>query len=210
MPRFEFSGNNLQVSETYNVDPFYGQEFFTKGIIAIALAALFIVIYVWFRFRSIHGLSAGVMALVALLHDVLVVFFTFIVFKIALNDAFIAVVLTIIGYSINDTIVIYDRMRENQRILGKKISLGNLIDLSQNQCFTRTLNTSVTTFFSMAIIVIMSIVFNLISIRSFALPMMVGIVSGCYSSLFIACPLWVLWNTRGGRNKPAAAKSGRK
>ena len=196
--------NNLQVSESYNVDPFYGREFFEKGILAIVLAAIFIVLYVWLRFRSIHGLSAGMFALVALLHDVLMVFVTFIVFRIPINDAFIAVVLTIIGYSINDTIVIYDRMRENQRIYGNKIALGDLINLSQNQCFTRTLNTSMNTFFSMVVVVVASVVFNLESIRSFALPMMVGIISGCYSTLFIACPLWVLWNTRGGRNMPVA------
>ena len=206
----KFSSNNLIINETYNVDPFYGREFFEKGMLAIGLAALFIVLYVWLRFKTIHGLSAAMMALVALLHDVLMVFFTFVVFQIPINDAFIAVVLTIIGYSINDTIVIYDRMRENQRIYGNKISLGELINLSQNQSFTRTLNTSMNTFFSMVIVVIVSIVFNLVSIRSFALPMMVGIVSGCYSTLFIACPLWVMWNTRGGRNMPMQVKAGAK
>jgi len=207
----KFTANNLSVKETYNVDPFYGKEFFDKGLLAIALAAIFIVLYVWLRFRSIHGLSAGMFALVALLHDVLMVFFSFIIFKIPINDAFIAVVLTIIGYSINDTIVIYDRMRENQRIYGNKITLGNLINLSQNQSFTRTINTSMNTFFSMVIVVVISIIFNLVSIRSFALPMMIGIISGCYSTLFIACPLWVMWNTRGGRNKPVGdTKSAKK
>lgn len=206
----KFTANNITVNETYNVDPFYGKEFFEKGLLAIALAAIFIVLYVWLRFKSIHGLSAGMFALVALLHDVIMVFTTFIVFKIPINDAFIAVTLTIIGYSINDTIVIYDRMRENQRIYGNKISLGNLINLSQNQSFTRTLNTSMNTFFSMVVIVVVSIIFNLESIRSFALPMMVGIISGCYSTLFIACPLWVMWNTRGGRNMPATPSSKKK
>lgn len=203
----KFPNNNLTIDETFNVDPFYGREFFEKGMLAIGLAALMIVLYVWLRFKSIHGLSAAVMALVALLHDVLMVFFTFIIFKIPINDAFIAVVLTIIGYSINDTIVIYDRMRENQRIFGNKISLGDLINLSQNQSFTRTINTSANTFFSMVVVVIVSIFFGLESIRSFALPMMVGIISGCYSTLFIACPLWVMWNTRGGRNMPVQVKA---
>jgi preprotein translocase SecF subunit len=206
----KFPSNELSIKETYNVDPFYGREFFEKGMLAIGLAALFIVLYVWLRFKSIHGLSAAMMALVALFHDVLMVFFTFVIFKIPINDAFIAVVLTIIGYSINDTIVIYDRMRENQRIYGNKIALGDLINLSQNQSFTRTLNTSMNTFFSMVIVVIVSIVFGLESIRSFALPMMVGIISGCYSTLFIACPLWVMWNTRGGRNMPVAPKAAAK
>lgn len=206
----KFSANNLKVAETFNVDPFYGREFFQKGLLAIVLAVIFIVLYVWIRFKSIHGLSAGIFALVALLHDVLMVFVTFIVFRIPINDAFIAVVLTIIGYSINDTIVIYDRMRENQKLLGKKISLGELINLSQNQSFTRTLNTSLNTFFAMAVVVFVSIAFNLESIRSFALPMMAGIISGCYSTLFIACPLWVMWNTRGGRNQPMPEKAGGK
>lgn len=203
----KFASNKLTIAEQLSVDPFYGREFFEKGLLAIGLAAIFIVLYVWLRFRTIHGLSAGMFALVALLHDVLMVFVTFIVFRIPINDAFIAVVLTIIGYSINDTIVIYDRMRENQRIFGRKISLGDLINLSQNQSLTRTINTSMNTFFSMVVVVIVSIVFNLESIRSFALPMMVGIISGCYSTLFIACPLWVLWNTRGGKNQPVQEKS---
>lgn len=85
-----------------------------NSVIAIALSLLFIVIYIWIRFFSISGLLAGIPALIALFHDVFVVFYAFVIFKIPLNDAFVAVILTIIGYSINDTIVAYDRIRENR------------------------------------------------------------------------------------------------
>jgi preprotein translocase SecF subunit len=205
-----FPNAGLTLAETSNVEPFFGAAAAQRSVLALILGALFIMIYVAVRFRSMSGVSAGAMALVALLHDVIMVLVAFIIFDIPLNDSLIAVELTIIGYSINDTIVIYDRMRENQRIFGNKISLGDLINLSQNQSFTRTLNTSMNTFFSMVVVVVVSIFFGLESIRSFALPMMVGIISGCYSTLFIACPLWVMWNTRGGRNMPAQVKAAAK
>ncbi len=192
-----FPQAKLTVRETFNVDPYYGFEFLQKGILAVSLAVVLIIIYVWFRFRSIHGLSAGVMALVALLHDVVMVFAIFVIFRIPINDAFVAVVLTIIGYSINDTIVIYDRIRENEKIYGTKKPLNELVNISLNQTIVRTVNTSLSTFMAMATVFVVSILFNLASITNFALPMLVGIVSGCYSSLFIATPLWVSWNMRG-------------
>ena len=202
-----FPDNNLSVSETSTVDPFIGAEFLRKGLLAIGLASALILLYVWFRFRTIRGLSAGVAALIALLHDILMVFFTFIIFNIPLNDGFIAVMLTILGYSINDTIVIYDRIRENDRLNGGKMQLVDLADLSLNECFTRTLNTSLSTFISMAVVLVMSLVFHLTSIFNFALPMLVGIVAGCYSTMFIACPVWVMWNNHKAAKNPVPAKN---
>ena len=139
------------------------------------------------------GLSAGVMALIALLHDVIMVYFCFIVFRMPLDSNFIAVVLMILGYSLNDTIVIYDRVRENQSLLGNKTTPAELFNISATQVLKRTICTSLTTLIAIACVLVVSLIFNLSSVVSFALPMMVGVIVGCYSSLCIAGPLWVIW-----------------
>jgi len=112
--KLEFAENNFVLAESNVVEPFIGKTFLTRGIIAVLISSVMIVLYVWVRFKKISGLSAGIAALIALFHDVIVVFFIFVIFRIPLNDSFIAVVLTIIGFSVNDTIVIYDRIRENK------------------------------------------------------------------------------------------------
>jgi len=184
----------LKLSESLTVEPFIGQRFFTNGILAIALSFMLILFYVGFRFRNIGGLSAGTTAIIALFHDMLIVTAVFIVFKIPLNDSFIAAVLTIIGFSINDTIVIYDRIRENQRLLGRKVSSEELVDLSINQSMMRSINTNLAVFLSIAVVYIFAQVYDISSIRSFALPMMFGTISGCYSTICIAGPLWSMWH----------------
>ena len=176
--------------------------------LAIGLASLFLVIYVAFRFRKIGGISAGVMALVALLHDVLIAYFTFVVFRIPLDDNFVAVVLSILGYSLNATIVIYDRVRENRKIMSSDCTVGEIVNRSINQSFTRTLNTSLCTFAAIAVVAVLALVYQLDSLVSFALPMMIGVVSGFYSSTFIAAPLWVLWKEY--REKNGKAEKGKK
>ncbi|HWQ74329.1 MAG TPA: protein translocase subunit SecF [Syntrophomonas sp.] len=186
----------LALSESLTVEPFIGRHFFINGIIAIALSFLLILVYVGFRFKNIGGLSAGAMAIVALLHDGLIVTAAFIVFKIPLNDAFIAAILTIIGFSINDTIVIYDRIRENEHLLGRKIPPDELVDLSINQSLMRSVNTNLAVFFSITTVYIFAQIYDIGSIRAFALPMMFGVVSGCYSTVCIAGPLWTMWQMR--------------
>ena len=185
----------FEISETNNVAPFFGRRFLQNGIIAIALSALLIIVYVWFSFRKIHGLSAGAMALLSLLHDILVVFFAFVIFRIPIGDSFIAVALTILGYSINDTIVIYDRVRENAK-LDKHISTEALIDKSISQSFTRSLFTNLAVFLSVALVYGFAAGNGLDSIRSFALPMAIGTISGCYSTVCIAGPIWAMWQNR--------------
>lgn len=182
------------------VDPFIGRELLIKGIWAIVVASVLIVAYVWVRFRSMSGPSAGVMALVALFHDVLLVFFVFVVLRIPLNESLIAVVLSILGFSINDTIVIYDRIRENEKIYKSKMPLPDLVDLSINQSLTRSINTSLCAFGAVAVAYIFAYIYNIDSIKEFALPMMVGLISGTYSTIFLAGPLWVMWKTRGGKS----------
>lgn len=188
--------NNLHSVQINNVDPTIGGEFLAKSIWAVAFASLLMIFYIGVRFRKIGGLSAGVMAVVALIHDVLIVFGVFVIFRIPVNDNFIAVILTILGYSLNDTIVIYDRIRENKRMLGSKVPVGELVNTSINQSFRRTMNTSITTVTSMIVVSIVALIYNVTSIQSFAFPMILGLISGTYSSICIAGPLWVKWQER--------------
>ena len=180
------------LAETNSVTPFFGQKFMTNGMIAVILSFLLIVLYVWYSFRKIHGLSAGVMSLVALFHDVFVVFFVFVLFRIPLGDMFITVALTILGYSINDTIVIYDRIRENNAI-DSKMDTADLVDKSISQSFTRSLNTNLAVFVSVLLIYIFAAGNGLESIKTFALPMAIGSISGCYSTICLVGPLWTMW-----------------
>jgi preprotein translocase subunit SecF len=196
-----FPDNTLALSESNTVEPYIGHRFLTDGIIALALAALMIVIYVAIRFKRISGVSAGVMALIALVHDCLMVFFTFVIFKIPLNDAFIAVVLTIIGYSINDTIVVYDRIRENTGHKDIK-DVGDLMNLSVSQTLSRSVNTAVATFTCILICLVFAWLYGIDSIVVFALPMAIGIISGCYSTICIAGPLWVMWQKHKQKQHP--------
>lgn len=194
--------SKVELVTSNSVDPTIGKDFLVKGILAIAVASVFMIIYVTFRFRNIGGFSAGCMAVIALLHDILIVYFVFIVFRIQINDNFIAVVLTILGYSINDTIVIYDRIRENQKLETgkKKYDYSELVNKSLNQSMKRTLMTSITTFIAVACIVIVAAIANLTSIMSFAVPMLFGIASGAYTSLCIAPTLWTTWKMRKAKS----------
>ena len=191
-----FPDNNFEVSEFTSVDPTMGSKFFLKCIIAVAIACILMVIYVTLRFKKIGGMSAGVMGLVALLHDMIIVYFVFVIFRMDIDSNFIAVILMILGYSLNDTIVIYDRVRENKAKMGPKTALVDVYNLSMTQCIRRTIFTSITTLAAITSVYVVCLVYNIESIQSFALPMMFGIVSGCYSSICIATPLWVIWQLR--------------
>ncbi len=203
-----FPKNNFKVEESSSVDASKGANFFYKCIAAIILAAVIIIGYIAIRFKKIGGLSAGVMAIVALIHDLIIVYFVFAMFNMSLDDNFIAVVLMILGYSVNDTIVIYDRIRENRRKMGPKATTAEVTNASINQCFTRTICTSITTIAAIGSVLVVSLIFNIDSIISFALPMMIGLVSGCYSSICIATPLWVMWKNHSDKKK--AEKESRK
>ena len=194
-----FPDTTFSLESANLVDPFIGRELLNKGLWAIALASILIVAFVWFSFRSMSGPSAGVMGLVALFHDVLVAFFMFVILRIPLNESLVAVVLTILGFSINDTIVVYDRIRENERLYKGKMPLSELVDLSINQSLTRSINTSLATFGAIGVAYVFAFAYNIDSIKQFALPMMVGLISGAYSTICLAGPLWVMWKTRGGR-----------
>ena len=194
--------NNFEQNEVSNVNATIGKEFLFKSLVALVAACVLILAYVAFRFRKIGGLKAGSTAIVALLHDMFVVFGVFVILRIPLNGNFIAAVLTILGYSINDTVVIYDRIRENSALYGKKqMSLAELVNLSVNQSFARSLMTSITTCLALGVVCVVSVIYRLDSIYSFAFPLLFGMVSGVYSTICIATPLWVDW-----KNKKKAAK----
>lgn len=193
----EFTDSNLKLSESSMVEAYFGQRFLRNGILSILLAAALVMVYVWIRFKMMGGLSAGAMALVALLHDVLVVFFTCVIFKIPIGESFVAVALSIIGYSINDTIVIYDRIRENSKTF-VGFPVDTITDLSITQSMTRSINTNVAVMISVSLVYILAFVNSIDSIQSFALPMAIGSISGCYSTICIAGPLWVMWKKRKG------------
>lgn len=185
-----FPDNDIQLRSTTSVDASVGKDFLAKGVVALILASLFMIIYIGIRFRKIGGLYAGAMSVVALLHDVMVAYFIFVIFRIPLNDNFLAVALTILGYSLNGTIVIYDRIRENNDLYRGKLTYPELVNLSINQSFTRCINTAISTFVAVMCIVVVALVNGLTSIISFALPMAFGVVSGFYSSTFLAGSLW--------------------
>lgn len=174
------------------VDPVIGKEFLLKCLTAVGFAAILMVLYVALRFKLVGGWVAGTTAVVALFHDVLVVFAVFILFRIPLNDNFIAVVLTILGYSLNDTIVIFDRVRENKKVFGSKITNTELMNKSLNQTLTRSILTTFTTVTAMVVVSVVAYMYNVTSILSFSFPMILGMISGVYSSLCIATPLWVM------------------
>lgn len=198
----KFPDNSVTPMEVNNVNPTIGKEFFAKCLLAVAFAALLMVVYIAFRFRRIGGWSAGVMCVVALVHDTMLVYATFVICGFPINDNFIAVVLTILGYSINATIVVYDRVRENERRYGKKMEIGDLVDLSVNQSLTRTVNTTITTATAMTLICIVALMRDVTSIISFAFPLLIGILAGLYSSLCLSGPLWVQWQRyKAQRNK---------
>ena len=198
----QYPDNNFVQNEVSNVDATIGKEFLLKSVVALVAACVLILLYVAYRFRKIGGLKAGSTAIVALLHDMFVVFGVFVLLRIPLNGNFIAALLTILGYSINDTVVIYDRIRENSALYGKKqMSLAELVNLSVNQSFARSLMTFITTCLALGVVCVVSVIYRLDSIYSFAFPLLFGMVSGVYSTICIATPLWVDW-----KNKKKAAK----
>ena len=191
----EVGNTDLRADSSFAVEPYVGALAMRNAIIAVIISFVCITLYVWARFKSMSGLSAGITALIALLHDVAIVFFAFVLFGIPLGDSFVAVVLTIIGYSINDTIVVYDRIRENH-VNRPKEDITELVDESVTQVLARSINTSVTTAMCVVIILAASVIFDINSIFRFSLPILFGLISGCYSSICIASVLWAMWKKR--------------
>ncbi|MCR5716687.1 MAG: protein translocase subunit SecD, partial [Lachnospiraceae bacterium] len=167
-------------------------EMRSDAILAVLVAAICIMLYVWIRFSD---LRFGASAIVALLHDVLVTLAFYAVVRVSVGSTFIACMLTLVGYSINDTIVVFDRIRENLKPYGNLVDgekLTEIVNTSVSQTLTRSVFTSITTVIMVACLYI----FGVSSIREFALPLMIGIVCGTYSSVCIASPLWFVLRTK--------------
>ena len=166
-----YSDNSFRQLSLNNVDPTIGKEFFAKSIVAVVAASLLILVYIAVRFKKIGGWPAG----------------------IPLNGNFIAALLTILGYSINDTVVIYDRVRENRQLYGNSMDFATLVNNSINQSLRRSINTTISTLLALGTVCVVSVVFGLDSIFTFAFPLIIGMISGVYSTICIAGPLWVEW-----------------
>ena len=166
------------------------------AIMAVIIAGICMLIYIWIRFRN---LSFAGSAVLALMHDVLVVLMVYAVFRITVDNSFIAVMLTIVGYSINATIVIFDRIRENMASKSKKDSIDDIVNRSISETLSRSINTSLTTMFSILMIIFLGVD----SIRAFAIPLMVGLICGTYSSVCITGSLWLFFKKHSKKNAEA-------
>ena len=172
-------------------------EMRSDALKAVIVSCIFMLLYIWFRFKDIRFAASAILALV---HDVLVVITVYALVRISVGSTFIACVLTIVGYSINDTIVIFDRIRENLALkTGKQTAeeLREVANKSLTQTLSRSINTSITTF----IMVVMLYILGVASIRDFSLPLMAGLVCGAYSSICIATELWYVMKVHFGKNK---------
>lgn len=184
-----FPDNNFENPSVNNVSSTTAREALFKCIVAVIFAAVVIIIYIAIRFRKIGGWSAGVCSVFALCHDLLTAIAVSILFGFEFDKNTVAVLLTILGYSINNTIVIYDRIRENRTIF-PKASLNERINISCTQSLTRSIRTSITTISTMLIISIVVFVTGYHSLLSFSVPLMFGLISGTYSSIFVAPVTW--------------------
>ena len=187
-----FKDNKIEIYNSNSVSPTIAGSFFAKSLVAVLITAILVIIYVGWRFRKIGGVTAAITALCALVFDVLVSFFICVIFGLQIDSNYIAVVLTIFGYSLNDTIVIYDRIRENEKF-NPDMELGALVNMSVNKVMIRNIVTTVTTILAVATIILVAEVYGLTSLRTFAIPMALGLFSGAISSLFVSAPLWVVW-----------------
>lgn len=182
--------------ETQSISSTISSEMRSDAIVAVIVACVFMLLYIWFRFKDIRFATSAILALV---HDVLIVLTAYALIRISVGNTFIACMLTIVGYSVNDTIVIFDRIRENMHGLKNQNAegLAEIANKSLTQTLSRSINTSITTF----IMVLLLFILGVASIREFALPLMVGLLCGSYSSIFIATELWYVMKLRFGKNK---------
>lgn len=192
MSQLEAKHGKLTIVESGLVGPSVGSELKKNAVISLTLAVLLMIAYITYRFEM-HFAIAGV---IALFHDIFVVVALFSIFQLEIDSTFIAALLTIFGYSINDKIVVFDRIRENMGRV-KKEQLSGLVDKSISQSFTRSMNTSISTL----ILLLALFIFGGQTTRIFALAMIIGVVAGTYSSLCIASPIWYEFKMRVKGNR---------
>ena len=191
-------GINQDEIQSESISSAVSSEMRQDAVKAVIIAVICMLIYIWFRFSDARF---AVSAILALVHDVLVVLTCYAVLRISVGSTFIACMLTIIGYSINDTIVIFDRIRENIKAKNVKDAqtLKDISNQSLTQTLSRTINTSITTFVMVFVLWLLGVT----SIRDFALPLMVGLISGSYSSVCVATQLWFEFKRKIGKNRVA-------
>lgn len=160
-----------------------GKEIQRSAVLSVMIATIFMLIYITFRFQLSYGLAA----IIALVHDVLIVLSFYAIFRVPVNSPFVAAMLTVVGYSINDTIVVFDRIRENMK-RAKRNAYAEVAEMSVNQTIARSINTSFTTLLAIAALYVVGVD----SIKEFTLPLLAGIGVGTFSSIFIASPIWVM------------------
>ncbi len=190
-----YPDNKIEYSSITTVNANMGKSFLAKCSVAVLFGVIIMTIYIAIRFRIISGWSAGITAVIALIHDMIIVFGAFVLLGFAIDDSFMAVILTILGYSANDTVIIYDRIRENKRLYGNRKELSEIVNLSINQTLTRSINTSITTIVTMIVVSVVALLMGVTSIISFSIPMIVGLIAGSYSSICIASQIWYMWQT---------------
>jgi SecD/SecF fusion protein len=179
---------------TETISSTVSNEMRSDALLAVVVATICMLIYIWFRFKDVRFAASSVLALV---HDVLVVLAFYAIAKVSVGSTFIACMLTIVGYSINATIVIFDRVRENLSLAGFKEDLQTTVNKSINQTLSRSIFTSLTTFIMVAALY----VFGVTSIREFALPIMVGIICGTYSSVCLTGAMWYVFRAKFAKKK---------
>ena len=185
-------GINPVLLQDRTVNPGFGSILIRNALIAMAISLAGILIYVWIRFEFRFGATA----IVTLAHDVLITLGVYAILNREINTSTIAALLTIIGYSLNDTIVVFDRIRENTP-QSRSLGYANVVNQSVNMTLSRSINTSITSLFP----VILLLILGTTALKDFALALTVGIISGTYSSIFFASPLLVVWNNRFSKYK---------
>lgn len=205
-----YPDNKIEYSSITTVNASMGKSFLAKCLVAVLLGIIIMTLYIAIRFRIISGWSAGITAVIALIHDMIIVFGAFVLLRFAINDSFMAVILTILGYSANDTVIIYDRIRENKRLYGNKKELSEIVNLSINQTLTRSINTTITTIVTMLVVSIVALLMGVTSIISFSIPMIIGLIVGAYSSICVATQIWYIWETSALKSKKKKSKSKKK
>ena len=190
-----FSGVNEADITAENISSIISGEMRSHAIMAVIIAVIAMLLYIFVRFRDFRFASSAVLALV---HDICVVIAFYVWFRASVGSTFIAVMLTILGYSINATIVIFDRIRENMSVMHGE-SLASIVNTSVTQTLTRSLYSNITTFITIFVLYLYSVP----SVREFALPIMIGLIAGCFSSVFVTGPLWYVMKTRLGKVRVA-------
>jgi len=168
-------------------------ELLLNALLAIVIALVFIMIYIAFRFEFLSGVAA----LITLFHDVLIMCACVLIFQIQINSAFVAAVITVLGYSINNTIIIFDRVRENLKKPSlEKLSNNDIANLSVRQTLTRTISTSLTTVVAVALLACIGVA----QMSEFVIPILIGLLAGTYASIFISAPMWTMLMSKSKRN----------